>query len=1002
MKYDLVIAGVGGQGILTIARLLSMAAASKGLHVKQAEVHGMSQRGGAVYSHLRISDSPIFSDLIPAGQADLIIAIEPLEALRYVSMLRQGGAIVTSTNAEVNISDYPNIEGVLDHVASYPHVSVNMEKLARAAGSILTANVVALGAASAFLPFSSDDYERAIEALFSRKGERIVNANLKAFRFGRLTGSAYLDAILRGADSGSIRGWIDTLSAEHLASDDLEFTAFDEAPDRLSGAESHAVESLLLQAYEEGRRQLYENEVYRLLELVGAISPPRHTFIPKGSTISMESLQTFPGDRVVLKLVSQDIVHKSDANAVAICGRNLDAVRAEIDSMVARHSDRSRVAGTLVVEFVEHDSRGLGGELFVGIRSTREFGPVIAAGLGGLDTEYLAAKMKPGVAVAKAAATDISAEDFLELFKKTVAYEILAGQVRGHERVVSDGELLRCFRAFISIARRFCIDRGEVGPDIGELEVNPFAFSKQRLVPLDGRGQLKPAAKAASARPTKGVSALLEPASMAIVGVSSKSEGFGRIILHNTLKQGFDKTQLFVIKKDTTEIDGVACVDSISALPEPIDLLIITAPASSVPGFIREANDSRRVKSIIVISGAAGETEGSEELGNDIRAAIDEGRQAGGGVTILGPNCMGVRSTPGHYDTFFIPEEKFRIPAGPSSPVAFISQSGAFIISRMSKMTSLRPAFSISLGNQADVTVSDLLWALAPREDVQVAGIYLEGFANLDGLETTRAITHWREIGKTVVFYKAGRTASGRAAAAGHTAAVAGDYDVCDAALRQAGAIVTSNFRQFGQLLELTARATDRNVIGGKIFAVTNAGMEAVGMADVLGSRSSVGFSPLSEPFEVAIRNVLAEHHLEKLIAARNPLDLTPMAGELCYDAVVRTALAAEEIDALIISCVPLAPQLRTLASDLEHESSFVGLAKGWLDQSKKPMAFVLDAGSDYDALANGLLEAGMPVFRSADEAADCFGTWLAHRLLASKRRQERREAAPEPIPALI
>src|SRR5689334_7607099 len=100
-----------------------MAAASKGLHVKQAEVHGMSQRGGAVYSHLRISDSPIFSDLIPAGQADLIIAIEPLEALRYVSMLRLGGAIVTSTNAEVNIADYPNIEGVLDHVASYPHVA---------------------------------------------------------------------------------------------------------------------------------------------------------------------------------------------------------------------------------------------------------------------------------------------------------------------------------------------------------------------------------------------------------------------------------------------------------------------------------------------------------------------------------------------------------------------------------------------------------------------------------------------------------------------------------------------------------------------------------------------------------------------------------------------------------------------------------------------------------------------------------------------------------------
>ncbi|HVT14530.1 MAG TPA: indolepyruvate oxidoreductase subunit beta [Fimbriimonadaceae bacterium] len=1014
MKHDIIIAGVGGQGILTIARVLSMAALAKGLHVRQAEVHGMSQRGGAVYSHLRISDSDIFSDLIPAGQADMILAIEPLEALRYVQMLREGGIVVASTNAEVNIPDYPPIEGVLEHIARFQnHVAIDMEKLARAAGGVLAANIVALGAASTYLGFSGREMESVIEALFDRKGERIVQTNIRAFRFGRTAAAAYLEALNRGASPSSIRGWIATLSPEHLASEeDLDFEGLELTGDssHLSGAEAHAFESLLMGAYEEGRRQLYEHEVYRLIELVGAITPPRHTFIPKGSTISEEVLASYPGDRVVVKLVSTEVVHKSDAGAVAIVPKTLDAVRGEIDRMMAknfghpdtlRHPDEggiSRAAnpkvgdlrdssqaqndknGVLVVEFVEHDSRGLGTELFVGIRATREFGPVIAAGLGGVQTEYLAAKMRPGIAVAKAVAMDTDAEDFLELFKKTAAYDILAGNIRGGERLVSDGELLRCFRAFISIARGFCVDRGEEGPDIGELEVNPFAFSNQRLIPLDGRGRLRPAAKAAPGRPIDGVEALLEPQTIALVGISAKPDSFGRIILGNILSSGFDPARMTIVKKDEKEIGGVKCVPTFNDLKEPADLLVIAAPANAIPGIVDEANVSGKVRSGIIISGGAGETEGSEGLGEEIAAAIVRARPVG--AVFLGPNCMGVQSRPGKYDTFFIPADK--LPPRretPVQPVAIASQSGAFIVSRLSSLGDLSPAFTISIGNQSDLTISDLLWALDRREDVQVVGVYLEGFANHDGLETLRAIEHWTSQGKTAVFYKAGRTETGRSAAAGHTAAVAGDYDICHTAMREAGALVAEDFREFTQLLEMATLLVGKKVSDGRVFAVTNAGMEAVGMADAL----SIDFPEtrlerLSEPFEARLADLLATHRLNTLVSARNPLDLTPMADEIAYGEVVRLALGRDEVDAAIVSCVPLAPTLHTLESEIGDEVSFVNLAREWRD-SPKPAVFVVDAGRDYDALARGVREQGVPVFRSADEAMRRLAQWIHNRL---------------------
>ena len=183
MQINIILAGVGGQGILTIAAVIDHAALQSGLTVRQAEVHGMSQRGGAVQSHLRISDREIFSDLIAEGTANLILSVEPLEALRYLPFLAPDGRIVTATDSFINMEGYPTMEQILDelHRTNHP-VLVNAADLAREAGSIRTSNMVMLGAGAPFIGIAAETLEASIEKLFQAKGADITAMNIRAFR----------------------------------------------------------------------------------------------------------------------------------------------------------------------------------------------------------------------------------------------------------------------------------------------------------------------------------------------------------------------------------------------------------------------------------------------------------------------------------------------------------------------------------------------------------------------------------------------------------------------------------------------------------------------------------------------------------------------------------------------------------------------------------------------------------------------------------------------------
>ncbi|MCB5246153.1 MAG: indolepyruvate oxidoreductase subunit beta [Candidatus Syntrophosphaera sp.] len=185
MKKDIILAGVGGQGILTIATVLGAAALNRGWNLKQAEVHGMSQRGGDVQSHLRLSDQIIFSDLIPYGKADMILSVEPMEALRHLPYLAPNGWIISNSTPFKNIPDYPDEEQLYAEIQKIPNnILIDADSIAKSVKSPRSMNIVMLGAAIKYLEFTPAELEEAIKMIFNRKGERIVEENLRALNAG--------------------------------------------------------------------------------------------------------------------------------------------------------------------------------------------------------------------------------------------------------------------------------------------------------------------------------------------------------------------------------------------------------------------------------------------------------------------------------------------------------------------------------------------------------------------------------------------------------------------------------------------------------------------------------------------------------------------------------------------------------------------------------------------------------------------------------------------------
>jgi acyl-CoA synthetase (NDP forming) len=388
--------------------------------------------------------------------------------------------------------------------------------------------------------------------------------------------------------------------------------------------------------------------------------------------------------------------------------------------------------------------------------------------------------------------------------------------------------------------------------------------------------------------------------------------------------------------------------------------------------------EGRRARTITLISGGFGETEAGREAEARTRAAIEAAhRSADGGVLVNGGNCLGIISVPGGYNTFFIPRYKLPFNDAPGDNVASISQSGAYLVTQISSLDlAVRPRYAISFGNQMDVTVSDYLEYLECDPKVRVFAVYLEGFRRGDGarfLETARRLS---ASGRTVLLFKAGRSAEGSAAAASHTAAAVGDYEVCRALVQAAGVIDCVTLNMFEDYLVTFSFLAGRARSGRRVAVLSNAGFECTAAADRLHGLELASLAP-------ATRTRLTELLPPGIVDVHNPVDATPMTPTESYAACAEALLEDPGVDAVVVAGVPATPYLEDLPrgeghdEDIARPTSLPSRLIRLFHATRKPVVFSVDSGALYESCVQMMMRAGLPCFRKVDRATRALAAFL-------------------------
>ncbi len=707
------------------------------------------------------------------------------------------------------------------------------------------------------------------------------------------------------------------------------------------------------------------NEVkcYSVLSRYGIILP-RHSFITSSTETPNSHFNV--GEDIVLKGVVNNVWHKSDQKLVKFSSFSSSEIEKTFNQFYSENPSKKDWQGLLICERINYKKLSLPAEVLISIRRDSSCGTIITIGFGGLYTELWATELKNPVM-----------HFFPDLYSETTAFKqlkdsllikILIGKIRQGTKLTTQKNI----KKFLSSIWR--LSNNLVEEKMSFIEINPFVLSNDgQFVALDAVGEYETPNAIYSKRNvwlTKDQrNALFNPQKIAIAGVSSNKKAFANIVLDNLKKSNIDKKNIVILKPGAGEFEGIKCISAISDLKDPIDILIISLPAVTALEVIKQIWRINKVKIIQLVSSGIGDSADHSNYKNQLLEIINDSKFKDRPL-IIGPNALGILLSPQRLNTIFIPEKKLRINYDPKSNVGLISQSGAFFITRLSKMPSLSIRYGMCVGNQLDLSATEILRAMLEHDAIEVVGLYLEGPPHGDALSLAKVIFEFAAR-KKIIIYRAGKSRQGKQAAAGHTGAIATDYKIEKKLLNDAGAIVCEDFRVFENcLMWYSSFPAYNNSNFQNVRIISNAGYETVAGAD----KSKNGLPSFSEETNKKLAQVFKDAKLSNIVSISNPLDLTPMASDQVYLDCCRIILNDSKTDLLICGIVPLTVMVETEDEEIVNRNSLRYYQL--INEFKKPFAIVVESGKHYDKFKYSLLNKNIPVFNSIQDVFDVLNTY--------------------------
>mgnify|MGYP000894745980 CR=1 FL=1 len=735
----------------------------------------------------------------------------------------------------------------------------------------------------------------------------------------------------------------------------------------------HEVDSIFERADLQGRTVLFEFEVYDILNRVG-IQTPEYLFLAGPDGATEESLSKF-GKDLVVKIVSPQIVHKEKVDGVKIIKNwdltGLKDALKDMEREVLSHfpqDERPAIQGFLLVEYIPYIP-SLGNETMIGCREDSEFGPVVLISKGGSDAEFFAKYYDP----ANIHLPPLNREASLDFVSKLN----VANKFR---KMGKEADLDRMADALTRVSH-LAYFYSSISPqkpryNVQTLDINPLVITGDgRFIAIDGFCAFSAADQKSERRPQgnpEHLEMFFRPRSVSVIGVSAdlSKPNMAReiaILLH---KMGHRDLYLVNPRGGTMAIEGAEypLFKNFQDIPKVIDLVVYVAPIASTAQFVKDLGG--RAKAVIVISGLPANLKYS-----DFVAQMDEVKPKE--LRLIGPNCMGVFLAPGEdntgVNTLFIEEEKLGLKYSEHSNTALLTQSGALALTSIDAMQNSKVFKAIvSFGNQYDVKITDLMAFFANDPSIELISLYVEGLSPGEGRLFFELV---RESQKPILVYKSGKTAAGAQAAASHTAAISGNYEIFRAATKQGGVILAETLEEYYDYLRIFSLLAKKKPQGNRVAGVVNAGFESTIAADELDN-----LVPATLHSETIQKLRQADvHGLVDLSTAL--LDVTPMANDQLFTDYVETVLQDENVDCVFVSIVPHSNALKSGPDTARDPGSLASLLARLAQQYQKPLVVSVNGARHYDEFVAVMEEGGLPVYRNPRAAVQALEAFVSYHL---------------------